>query len=304
VSASAHADEPVRDVLSSRIEIDGWLFVPTTADGAVETFAGFRQSTVTGANITTVWYRKSDQGVWESWAWEDQDQSQAIASIISILDLPVASDSNWPITPAPAPEVEPEPMSSGVLISDPFLEVIENAPDPDTMLEVLDTAGWSTAWIDNLMATDDCPEDAILDAMAAGIEYELATGENGAQVIADELSIGCLGICIPMTIRSDPVLGTWACGGWTVVKGPLPNGPGSEICHYERPATRNDIRVCVSVHLDCSFTVWTQTRAWTGTQTGRCSFEEGTRPVPGVPCNAGSAECSPNKNIDHDGWNP
>ncbi len=172
----AQADE--REVSWLRFGTEGWTWVPTTLDAAVESFVGLRTDTTTGENITAVWLRHSSDGKWESWAWSDQDQSKAIASVKSVLGLADSTDSKWPVAPGADPAAIPERLTKGVLESDPFAQIVEGLDDPALLVLALESSGWRAAWID--IWDKPCADVVVLDTWAMAVEAtEIEISDNG-----------------------------------------------------------------------------------------------------------------------------
>lgn len=173
----AHADE--RDVSSLQFSTDGWMWVPTTLNGKVESFVGLRTDPAAGENITTVWYRQTPEATWESWAWGEQDQSKGIASVKSVLGLPDSTDSKWPLAPSTQPAEEPERLTEGVLESDPIAPVVESLEDPSALVASLESAGWRAAWID--IWEYECEDIVVLGTWVMAVDgTQFLINENGA----------------------------------------------------------------------------------------------------------------------------
>ncbi len=168
LTSAAFADE--RDVSSLQFGTEGWTWVPTTLDAAVESFVGLRADTTTGENITAVWFRRLSDGSWESWAWSEQDQSKAIASVKSVLGLADSTDSKWPVVPSTDPADPPEKLTKGVLDSDPFAPIVEGIDDPAALVSALEYAGWQAAWID--VWDYECEDIVVLDVWVEAVELE------------------------------------------------------------------------------------------------------------------------------------
>jgi hypothetical protein len=176
MTAAAFGD---RDVSSLQFGTDGWLWVPTSLDGEVESFVGLRTDTAAGENITTVWFRHLSDGTWEAWAWNEQDQSKAIASVKSVLALADTTDSKWPVLPSTDPATAPEKLTKGVLESDPFASIVEGIDDPAILVSALESAGWKAAWID--IWDYECEDILVLDTWAMAVDgTQILINENGA----------------------------------------------------------------------------------------------------------------------------
>lgn len=157
----------VRDVSTLYITESDWLFVPTTADLEVDSFVALRTNNPTGDNITAVWYRKVNQ-TWESYAWDTQDQSRAIASVKSILNLPDSTDGKWPIAPHSEPADDPEKFEGGVMESDPFAPVIAGMEDPEPFVQTLEDSGWRAAWL--RMWNHPCQPQIVLETWVLAVQ--------------------------------------------------------------------------------------------------------------------------------------
>lgn len=167
-----------RDVSDLQFDTNGWVWIPTMLDDKVESFVGLRTNQTIGENITAVWILKGEDHSWESWGWSDQDQSKAIASVKSMLELPDSTDFKWPVTPSFEQVDEPERLTKGVLESDPFSTTVQVLPDPETFVVSLETVGWKTAWLD--IWSFECEDALVLDTWAMAVEAtEYEIGANG-----------------------------------------------------------------------------------------------------------------------------
>lgn len=163
-----------RDVSELQFSTAGWIWIPTSVDGDVESFVGLRTNEIVGENITALWLRRTEGQSWESWAWSDQDQSKAIASVKSILELTDSTDSKWPVAPSIEPVEQPEILTKGVLESDPLSLTVQALPDPELLILSLESVGWKTAWLD--IWDFECEDFVVLDIWSIAVEvtdYEL-----------------------------------------------------------------------------------------------------------------------------------
>ncbi len=156
-----------RDVSTRHINTEGWIFVATTLDETVESIVGLRTNMLSGENLATVWFRRVN-GAWEAYSWIDQNQSRAIASVKSILQLPPATDSKWPVPPSGQHADEPELLGRGGLESDPIAGIVEGMENPFPLVQALECAGWRAAWVD--VWNHACEDTVVLDTWAVAVE--------------------------------------------------------------------------------------------------------------------------------------
>ncbi len=173
VSVQVMAD---RDVSLLQISEGDWIFIPTTLDGSVESFVGFRIDSATGENITTVWFLRTTEETWDSWAWSEQDQGKAIACVKSFLALPDSTDNKWPVAMSTEAASSPKVLKKGVFESDPFESTIDGLADPKVLVTMLEDTGWAAAWLE--LWDYDCEDEVILDTWADVYEYEYSTNEH------------------------------------------------------------------------------------------------------------------------------
>ncbi|MEY3230781.1 MAG: hypothetical protein RL689_870, partial [Planctomycetota bacterium] len=155
-------------VSAVRFTRGGWTWVPILRDAAVESFVGLRDEMPNGSNVTTVWFRREQVGSWDSFAWAEQDQAATLARIKVTLNLPSATDSQWPLMPGVTPAAEPEPLVRGVLASDTLAMVISEVEAPSEFVQTLEIAGWPAVSID--VWDQPCPQEDVLEAWATAIE--------------------------------------------------------------------------------------------------------------------------------------
>lgn len=172
-TSASHAVE--RDVSELQFNTYGWVWIPITLDDKVESFVGLRTTEIIGEIITAVWIQRAEDQSWESWGRSNQDQSKAIASVKSILELPDSTDSKWPIAPSTDPVEEPEKLTKGVLETDPFSPTVQALTNPSLFVLSLESVGWKTAWLD--IWEFDCEDFRVLDVWSVAVdvsEYEIA----------------------------------------------------------------------------------------------------------------------------------
>ncbi len=194
---AAHAATGERGVSGVRITLgeEGreWTLVPTLLDGKVESFLVLREGAPMGENLTAVWYRKvaAADGTesWESRAFTDQDQSKAVRAVKEALSLADSTDESWPVAVAEVAAAGPKRLVKGVLETDALAPLVAELADPEPIVEMLEDAGWKTAWVGPLEAvapgldpstvepeTGGCPQAVVLAALASGVEASAVAG--------------------------------------------------------------------------------------------------------------------------------
>ena len=332
-TTSTHAAE--RTVSGVRIMFgetgQRWTLIPTLLDGSVESFVALREDAPVGANITAVWYRKSTaangETLWQSFAWSQQEQSNAIRAVKDTLGLPDSSDELWGCAIAALPASTEEPFAKGLLASDPLAALVAVLDNPKPVVEMLEDAGWKAAWIDpleslSMASIESCAQATVLDAYAAAVEVTMAEGIDAGLDAKSAVLAQCGTMwCIPSWIYTAPsAWSPWNCGPWGWDSW-LSSQSCTKTCLYERVTTRNRSRFAVYENWDCSQTnLTTQWQTEVGTQTARCGPIEGhhgsmlggaTCPI--IPCPTSIPSdcpipitCRPTEgtNTDVGSWNP
>ena len=296
-TTSTHAAE--RTVSGVRIMFgetgQRWTLIPTLLDGSVESFVALREDAPVGANITAVWYRKSTaangETLWQSFAWSQQEQSNAIRAVKDTLGLPDSSDELWGCAIAALPASTEEPFAKGLLASDPLAALVAVLEDPKPVLEMLEDAGWKAAWIDpleglSMASIESCSQAIVLDAYAAAVEVTMAEGIDAGLDAKSAVLAQCGILCIPGWILGAPTAWSpWACGAWGW-GGWGPEMSCTKKCWYTRGTTRVRSRVAVYENWDCSRTnLTTQWQTEAGFQQDTCGSNEGHHAaMPGTTC--------------------
>ena len=296
-TTSTHAAE--RTVSGVRIMFgetgQRWTLIPTLLDGNVESFVALREDAPVGENITAVWYRKSTaangETLWQSFAWSQQEQSNAIRAVKDTLGLPDSSDELWGCAIAALPASTEEPFAKGLLASDPLAALVAVLEDPKPVLEMLEDAGWKAAWIDpleglSMASIESCSQAIVLDAYAAAVEVTMAEGIDAGLDAKSAVLAQCGILCIPGWILGAPTAWSpWACGAWGW-GGWGPEMSCTKKCWYTRGTTRVRSRVAVYENWDCSRTnLTTQWQTEAGFQQDTCGSNEGHHAaMPGTTC--------------------
>lgn len=175
-----------RSVSELRVPLDDWTLIPTLHGSQVESIVGLRDpATVVGSNITTLWFVRTGSRAWKALAWYEQDVIAALAHVKATLGLGDESDAAWMVPGMQggldgALGTEPDPFATGVFETDPFLPVIESAPDSGGLIDLLTSSGWAAAKIAIQTGGPFCTQEDILSTIAAMVEADLATGAGGA----------------------------------------------------------------------------------------------------------------------------
>jgi hypothetical protein len=259
----------------SRVQIDmgGWVLVPTQQDTRVESVVALRTSGLAGSNIAAVWFKRGANNTWRVLAWQSQDLCSAVSYVKQSLAIPNEQDPSWPIsgpfnTQNPT---APVAFSNGLFANDPMRLTVENSAHPKELLQDLVTAGYAAAVIDAELVdlTEACSESDVLQAIAQGVELELAQGPTsagaGEEFAAEELLDLC--VCIPWTWTiSGPTLTGCTCT-WPPIGIAACEWLGihcAVVCHFDGTSTCNYTRTRKRRKWDCTTCTWVEN----GTKTG------------------------------------
>ena len=299
-TTSTHAAE--RTVSGVRIMFgetgQRWTLIPTLLDGNVESFVALREDAPVGENITAVWYRKSTaangETLWQSFAWSQQEQSNAIRAVKDTLGLPDSSDELWGCAIAALPASTEEPFAKGLLASDPLAALVAVLDNPKPVVEMLEDAGWKAAWIDpleslSMASIESCAQATVLDAYAAAVEVAITDGvEAGLHAKIAVLAL-CGIVCVPGWVITGPesAWSQWTCGPWRFDYASQGTGGSGVLwnCHYTRNTWGIRSRPIAWEGWDCSLTsVMLQWQLRAGTQSTKCDHApDGGASCPAVP---------------------
>ena len=261
--------QPIPSVAQVQFDVDDWTFVPTMAGSRVDSILALRdQSTIAGSNISTVWFRRG-RNSWIAMAWSDPDQSKAIGHVKQELRISDSYDEFWPVMPQSEGTTTPALFKNGVFIDDPLVAVIEAAPDPEATVDNLVAAGVAAASIqlELLDLSNGCDESLVFEAIAEGIELQMAGQGDGEEHAHTELqTLGCISFCIrwTWTISGPTLIGcncTWgtptSCDWNQLHCAMVCEFTGSSTCTYTRTRKRRT--------WSCATCTWTETGTKTGT---------------------------------------
>jgi hypothetical protein len=279
---AAHAATGGRGVSGVRVTLgeEGreWTLVPTLLDGKVESFLALREGAPMGENLTAVWYRKvaaaDGTASWESRAFTDQDRSKAVRAVKEALSLADSTDDSWPVAVAEVAAAGPERLVKGVLETDALAPLVAELADPEPIVEMLEDAGWKTAWVGPLEAvapgldpstvepeTGGCPQAVVLDALASGVDASASGGADFEAVASAHLLAEC-GFCIPWTrTTAGPTCTGCTVAGWVLTTG-LPETSllhCAILCWYETTLNCTWTRTRTRTRYDCTTCTWTET---------------------------------------------
>jgi hypothetical protein len=178
----------------------------------------------------------------------------------------------------------------GVLETDALAPLVAELADPEPIVEMLEDAGWKTAWVGPLEAvapgldpstvepeTGGCPQAVVLDALATTVEVAAVEGVAVGMAAGDEyLDSLCLASpsCHPsITGYSGWVpSGPWICGPWVNTGWNLELYDCNHSCIYQRTNSRTETRTAARWNANCSAIItWSQTRTLSFDQTATCT---------------------------------
>jgi hypothetical protein len=151
----------------------------------------------------------------------------------------------------------------GVLETDALAPLVAELADPEPIVEMLEDAGWKTAWVGPLEAvapgldpstvepeTGGCPQAVVLDALATTVEVA-AVGGVEAGVMSLRTSLAACGLpCIPrLKVISEGPWGQPTCGLWNYFS--CSASQTSTSCTYHRAVFRMRSRTVADVGWDC-----------------------------------------------------
>jgi len=258
------------------VHVDGWAFIPTLYNGAVETFVALRLDPPEGENLTSMWFIRGADNSWSSWNWSEQDQTKTVGYVKVALQIPSSDDRNWRVMPATVnPEdFPPGMMVRGVFVDDPFADTVASSTDPDELLDFLVTIGWSAARTS--IISSECPVSTSLEALAYDVQQELANPGQHDFAAIHSLATTCQGggtpppppppppiTCNPVTViggvsASGCVFLGWTFNGTTTVPATgggcwIQNSWTGSHFYYERRNVRK-------IYANCTTCTMTQTR--------------------------------------------
>lgn len=203
-----------RSVAQDYVTLGDWDFVPTLDGGRVESFVVLLDPALAvGDNITAVWFRRSDDTSWQSFAWSDASNLEAIAHVKSTLGLPDSTDTLWPDADAQQGvgtelAVAPDAFAKGVFADDAFAPVIQSSPEPGPIIGGLAGVGYPAAALPIQVTPTNCAQHQVLATLAAMVEADIGTGANGALMAAFEVPYSHCDYWRSLAATLDD-LGTW-----------------------------------------------------------------------------------------------
>lgn len=155
----------------------GWTISPVVAGGVCEGLFGIIDpSLVVGNNICMLWARPNAQGDWVISGWTSCDAPSAIAWLRAHHgDASVLADVDGGI--GVAEPVAPSTIVLGLIEGDPFLEIVEEFPEP-IVVEAAVAAGAAGALdLSSLMlVATDCGPVVVIDAQLSAAALGLLHG--------------------------------------------------------------------------------------------------------------------------------
>lgn len=285
-------------VSKESIKIDNWTFVPIL-DGAkssptVGSFLALKEkATVTGSNLTAVWYKRpaSGTGVWETWTWPDAPPETAVKSLQSLLSIGSIDDGNWPsefLPDAGTSSESPVPYDKGAIADDAINAALVNHPDRGFLIELLSDMGLKVASIkfDN-MESAGCGQADWLGTLTNSVEAVSAapftTTPHPAQSALLSFIAGCLPPAPPCAtvqwIRKIAPIAT-SCASPSAWTSSI--SPTTGMCVYTRTQDCSDfVTGLISGPPTCQWVGYRFRRDSTFTQTISCP----------APCLPGAPSC-------------
>jgi len=276
-------------VSATQIHLGDWILTPILAAPAppgalahVHSFlALLDKDTVTGNNITSIWYIRGadDNSAWQAMAWDSQSQWDAIYRLKLDLGIGDEWDSRWatkdpkPGTP-PASPPSPVEYIKGVFTTDPLAGMIALMVDRDELVEILVNLGYKAADVplEKALVVGECQDRYVLTSFAKTIEGVEASATSS---VADGVAAGhaylatkCAAICFPYVtvgpwVPTSPI--TWTPAPWVFIFC-TPTVGGCSSCNYTAEVCRGVTRTwtftwpncSVSTYIDNAFECWTQ----------------------------------------------
>jgi len=129
--------------------VNNWTLAPAITGQAVKGFLAYADPTsVTGSNITVVWYQREADGSWTTWAWTGYDLCGATLYLRGLLsdrlvfeDEPVLSAAAWDGCAAHLPKQ----VVNGLFFDDPAQPLVQGSPEPEALVSALVDVGWEAA---------------------------------------------------------------------------------------------------------------------------------------------------------------
>lgn len=203
-----------RSVAQHYVTLGDWDFVPRLDGGRVESFVVLLDPALAvGDNITAVWFRRTDDASWQSFAWSGASNLEAIAHVKATLGLPDSTDALWPDADAQQGvdtelAVAPDAFAKGVFADDAFAPVIQSSPEPGPIIGGLAGVGYPAAALPIQMSPTNCTQNQVLTTLAAMVEADIGTGANGTLMAAFEVPYADCDYWRSLAATLDD-LGTW-----------------------------------------------------------------------------------------------
>lgn len=304
----AHAN-PAYIVSDSTIEIGDWTLIPvyTPVSGSdvevTDMLAVKNPSVLSGNNLAAIWY-SSDTAGWATKSWYSSNPWVAVETIKQQLGIADDQDIVWAMTLGEQPttqQLEPEPLSStGVLESDPALQILESSTDPELLVDILISVGYPAASVP-IPLGEACEVEAV--GYVAGIARSMIENGDSETISFSNNTDLCLSARapegdppaqtpIPTNVPSWSPRGTmptapaWAPGGWPVDS----NGDDRWLCVNRTTPSGVPTCRCSRVQLwgrweqrSCWFGLFTCTKWRRIRQVETCSETNAQCPTSGPP---------------------
>jgi len=176
-------------VSGSKICWGTWTFKAIYSDAGVNpqlhSFLASAPSAITGGDdIVAIWYVR-DAGVADGWTtklWTTTTGAEAMKIIKSSLGIPDEEDDRWELADKSEIDAVLTPEQSknydlGLFADDPFTAVFATAPDRDEAIGAIASWGYNAADPKEGKGIESCSSGAVLSALAAGSEADLAQCE-------------------------------------------------------------------------------------------------------------------------------
>lgn len=217
----------------------GWTFATAVSEDQVVGFLGWESDgqTVLG-NIKVMWFQRDQAGLWNAWAWSDNDLGVAVNSVRTMLGDPLVFSHDTDLANLAQLAVdqgysEPSAVINGLYADDALQSIIANDPHADALVEMLASVGWpvgQTLSAELAKADKDCqgvlvsPLNATMNTFARGSEIALLGESTTNDPCADMFCVGC----------QDRE--TRTPGAWTLVRSTL-RSVGGYKCEWSRTVT-------------------------------------------------------------------
>jgi hypothetical protein len=227
------------------INYEPWTMSPIVTDGAVKGFLCWaKPDSLTGDNIPIIMCKREGRYAWTMWGWSQYDLGAAVNHIrLSYGDWSIFSqDPTLSAAVGPAsPFVEPKEMENGLYFDDPAQGLVQEASNPEYIVESLVTIGWAAAPDLSPLASsidveycDDTQVDeitAFLNKQAFRMEIALIGEVTAPEPCFQNGCFGCLRHYGPFVANPNS---SWSNTG----SGNVP-GTTDKICYYQRAATQS-----------------------------------------------------------------